>query len=116
MVAEADVVRVTDHVIQYGLAGSHLRALQPEPETNKSEQVSRRPRKPRLWDGVFAPEDTSDTGLRQQQEALVRRQDNAVGHVEAVQQNRHTSCVGIVGEKTSKVVQLNHLEKRAGLL
>lgn len=79
-------------------------------------KVSQHPGKLLLWDGVFVPEDTPDAGLRQQQEALVRRQDDAVGHVEAVQQNGHTSCVRIVGEKTSEVVQLDHLGDRAGLL
>lgn len=57
-------------------------------DRTKAEQVSSRPGKPQLWDGVFVPEDVPDTGL---QEALVRQQDDAVGHVEAVQQNRHTS-------------------------
>lgn len=40
MVAEADVVRVTDHVIQDDLLGSCLRALQPEPETKAEGQLT----------------------------------------------------------------------------
>lgn len=43
MVAEADVVRVTDHVIQDDLPGSCLRALQPEPETRAGQLTSQIP-------------------------------------------------------------------------
>lgn len=60
---------------------------------------------------MFVPEYTADAGLCQQQEVLIRGQDDPVGHVEAVQQNLHTSCIGIVGEKTAQVVQLDHLEQ-----
>lgn len=61
---------------------------------------------------VAVLEYTPHAGLCQQQEVLIGGQDNTVGHVEAVQQNLYTSCVGIVGEKTAQVVQLDHLERR----
>lgn len=63
---------------------------------------------------VCGPQYAPDAGLRQQQEVLVRRQGDAVGHVERIQEDLHISSSGVVGEETAEVVQLEDLERRPG--
>lgn len=65
---------------------------------------------------VCVPQQASDAGLCEQQEAFVRRQDDAVGHVEGVQQDLHAACIRIVREKTAEAVQLDHLKHQTGQL
>lgn len=60
---------------------------------------------------VCGPQYASDAGLRQQQEVLVGRQGDAIGHVERIQKDLHISCCGVVGEETAEVVQLEDLQR-----
>lgn len=110
VVAEADVVGVTNHVVHDDLLGTSLRALQPIPEERQRQLGAC------VWVcagmRAFLPQNASDAGLRKQQEVLVWRQGDAVGHVERVQQDLHTSCLRIEGQETAEVVQLDHLQHR----
>lgn len=91
--------------------GPFSQNLSPK-QNRRSDEGPRSPSVMIIGSRVVVPEYTPHTGLCQQQEVLIGGQDNTVGHVEAVQQNLYTSCVGIVGEKTAQVVQLDHLERR----
>lgn len=112
VVAVADVVRVTHHVVQDHLCDTCPWTLEPEPGKGTSLSVLHVCVCVRVC--MFPPKYACNTCLSEQQEVFIWRQHNAVGHVQGIQEDFHESCLRVKGQQASQVVQLDHLQPRNG--